>query len=67
MSELYFRTTNGSPINKLKLRNIRMSQIVGRLGYTLGFRSHSCSWQVGLESESDSVQCENFCIVQCSH
>ena len=22
---------------------------------------------VGLESESDFVQCENFCIVQCSH
>ena len=25
------------------------------LGYGLGFRSHSCSWQLGLESESDSV------------
>ena len=24
---------------------------------------HSCSWQLGLESESDSVQCEHFCIV----
>ena len=24
---------------------------------------HSCSWQFGLEAESDSVQCENFCIV----
>ena len=28
---------------------------------------YSCSWQLGLESESDSVQCETFCIVQCSH
>ena len=37
------------------------------LGYRLGFQSHSCSWQLGSESESDSVQCENFCIVQCSH
>ena len=29
------------------------------------FRSHSCRWQ--LELEFESVQCENFCIVQCSH
>ena len=28
---------------------------------------HSCSWQLGLESESDSMQCEKFYIVQCSH
>ena len=28
---------------------------------------HSCSWQLGLESESDSTQCEKFCIIQCSH
>ena len=33
----------------------------------LRFRSHSCSKQLGLESESDTVQCENFCIVQCRH
>ena len=39
----------------------------GELGYGLGFRSHSCSWQLGLESESDSMQSNNFCIVQCSH
>ena len=38
-----------------------------RTWYGLGFQSHSCSWQLGLESESDSVQCENFCIVQCCH
>ena len=37
------------------------------LGHRPGFQSHSCSWQLGLNSESDSVQCENFCIVQCSH
>ena len=37
------------------------------LGYGLGFRCHSCSCKLGLESESDFMQCENFCIVQCSH
>ena len=37
------------------------------LGYGLRFQSHSCSWQIRLESESDSMQCENVCIVQCSH
>ena len=36
-------------------------------GDGLGFWSRSYSWQLGLESESDSMQCENFCIVQCSH
>ena len=36
-------------------------------GGRLGFRSHSCSWLLGLESESNSVKCENFCIVKCSH
>ena len=30
------------------------------LGYGLGFRSDSCSWQLGLESESNSMQCENY-------
>ena len=28
---------------------------------------NSCSWQLGLESDSYSVHCENFCIVQSSH
>ena len=37
------------------------------LRYGLGFRSHSCSWQLGLESESDTVQCGNFYIGQYSH
>ena len=37
------------------------------LGYGLAFWLHSCSWQVGLESKPDSVRCENFCMVQCSH
>ena len=36
-------------------------------GHGLGLGSYSCSWQLGLESECDSMQCENFCIVQCSH
>ena len=27
----------------------------------------SFSWQLGLDSESDSMQCENFSIVQCNH
>ena len=31
------------------------------------FKSYSCSWQLGLESESDSVQCEKFYVLQCSH
>ena len=35
-------------------------------GFGLRFRSISCSWLLGLEFESDSVQCENY-IVQCSH
>ena len=32
-------------------------------------RPHSSSWQLGLESESESnsMQCEKFYIVQCSH
>ena len=29
------------------------------LGPRLGLRTHSCTWQLGLESESNSVQCEN--------
>ena len=32
-----------------------------------GFWSHSFSWHLGLDSEADAMQCENFCIVQCSH
>ena len=41
--------------------------VVDGLGYGVGFRSHSRSWQLGLESESDPVQFEDFYIVQCSH
>ena len=31
------------------------------------FRYHSCSWQVGLEFESDPVYYEKFYVVNCSH
>ena len=33
----------------------------------LGMDSDSCTWQLELESESDSVKCENFYIVPCSY
>ena len=27
----------------------------------------SCTWQLGWKFDTESVQCENFCILQCSH
>ena len=54
-----FDATKKFALSKFTLREI--------LECGLGFRFHSCSWQLRLESESDSVRCENFCIVQCNH
>ena len=41
--------------------------VISRSWSRFKFRSHSCSRQLQVESESDSVQCENIYIVQCSH
>ena len=30
------------------------------------FQPHSCTWQYGWVSESDTVQCQKFCTLQCS-
>ena len=65
---IYLKENGTTRMSVNRTPTVQLIYIAGDgLGYGFVLGSYSCSWQLGLESKSDSVQCENFCTAQCSH